>query len=281
MAYQYIDIYPKKYKTFPKKVVEQSYLLTRLLGTGVQWDINDDKITISCDREFIDLGVAIESDMEEGLITDNVVELYNWAKKGNIIVKSDCRNESNFEFGPKDAKEFFDMIDNRSLSNSDIEGIKGLLSALKEYDHDAYCWEYIKVNGRGFFALCDSYEPIEDLKFIWLIQVLPNGDLGKEIKLEEYKKPDSQTEVMSCIEVDDYIYLLDNSRLGLDSKVTIYDYDFNVKTILQESELVAYMDIDRIDHDNRIEFCTFPYGDLAKVYNSDGVLILDNEVTDG
>lgn len=277
MAYQYIDIYPKKSKTFPKKIIEKSCLLTNLLGTGVQWDISDDKITISCDREFIDLGVAIESDLEDGLITDDVVDLYNWAKKDNIIVKSDCRNESNFEFGPRNAEEFFSMIDNRSLSEDDINGLKDLLSVLKEYDHNTFCWEYIKINGRGFFALCDSYEPIEDLKFIWLIQVLPNGDLGKEIKLEDYNKADNHSEVISSIEIDDYIYLLDNSRLGIDSKVTIYDYDFNIKNVVQENKLVAYIDIDRIDHDNRIEFCTFPYGDLEKVYNSDGVLIFNSE----
>ena len=179
----YLDIMPKNGKLFPEDIYKRIPKLYNVFDKSDYFDYDYTKLMLVYERESWDLGLEVAEAKKNNHINKDVMYLYNWAKKDNIIVKASFDNARGYKLCYDTTEDFFNIIEDNRLTYKDIDDYIALLCMLKEYDHDNFDWRYIRIRDKRYMVLVDNYNPLEDLVFKWVIQIDEKDSLSKELKI--------------------------------------------------------------------------------------------------
>lgn len=279
MAHISIVISAANKENMTKKVYKiLSDFSTIFLENNIFIDLEYDHLGLSCDNPFIDFGMIVREAINSGVKEEDLQYVFNWLRKTKLDIKSYCENESNYDFAPNNKARLLRMLCDNKLSKGDIEKLKDLLTIINNYNHDSYVWENIIINGKRYMALCDNYDAIDTLEFIWLIKIKPDGNIGKEIKID--KIIDEGTNI---IRLNDFIYV-ETGQEVTDSKVEIYTYNlvqYNVFNSKGKYIPTLWTYVDKETQNRKLgimyleEFNATPW----MLYNAHGVAIGDETIS--
>ena len=182
MSSHMITIMPKNSNLFSQEELHMLSELKKWFNKFGRWDFSQKSVKFITPLRYFDIISALDDEIKnKNHNSDKLVQLYNWAKQDNVVIKSYSTNYAMVEYGPNSLNELVNMIEQKHLDESDIKNNKALLSMVYGYDKSEFIWDYLILGEHRYFVLYTEDKIIDNMHFYDIIQIDKNGGMSNRL----------------------------------------------------------------------------------------------------